>query len=123
MSDYLLPIFVLVVLAVWWLSSHSLVGSVARTPETEAALAAAAAQVAQSLQAFDLGPCEVTPVWAHGCPCVRVSLAGGSAAATSPSALQARKAAARALEDAVRSSPAFAHVAGKYSGEQGLHWY
>jgi hypothetical protein len=123
MSDYILPIVVVAALAVWWLSSHSLAGSVARTPETEAALADAAQRVAQTLKTFGPGPYEVTPVWAHGCPCVRVSVPDAATSESSESTLQARKAAARTLENAVRANPAFAHIASKYSGEQGLHWY
>lgn len=123
MSEYLLPLAVVAALAVWWFSSRSLVGSVARTPDTEAALATAAERVTQALRSFDIGPYEVTPVWAHGCPCVRVSFPDDGTRQASQSNQQARQAAARALEDAVRASPAFAHIAKRYSGEQGLHWY
>jgi hypothetical protein len=122
-SEYILPILVVVALAVWWFGSHSLVGSIAQTPETEAALEDVARLVAQALRAFDIGPHEVKPVWAHGCPCVRVSFAQAQGNDASGVMRQARKAAARTLEDAIRASPVFAHVASKYSGEQGLHWY
>lgn len=123
MSDYVLPLLAVAALAVWWFSSRSLVGSVARTPETEAALEAAARQVAQTLQAFDIGPHDVSPVWAHGCPCVRVSFPQAEGRAPPETAEQARKAAARTLEEAMRTHPAFAHIASRYRGEEGLHWY
>lgn len=122
MSDYLLPALVLAALVVWWFSSRSLVGAVARTPETEAALEEVAARVAQTLRAFDIGPHEVAPVWAHGCPCVRVSFPDTAGGGSSPAAEQAREAAARSLEDAMRTAPAFSHIASRYSSKQGLHW-
>ncbi len=123
MSDLLLPLLLVAIAGWWWLSRRSLVGSVPRTPETEAALAAAVDAVTRALAAHRLHAVTVQPVWAHGCPCVRVSLDADAQGQGEAALHRARAAAAQALEASVRSSPAFAAVRHTYVGEQGLHWH
>jgi hypothetical protein len=106
----------------WWGQRRSLVGRVPQNPETEAALAEAAASVSGVILEVCRVSVPVVPVWAHGCPCLRVvvpaSLAGSSAAALG----QARARAAALLEARVRSDPAFGPARSRYVGREGLHW-
>lgn len=121
-----IPLVTAILLAaalLWWLSSRSLVGSVARTAQSESALQDAARHVQERLRTEHGLAAEVIPVWAHGCPCLRVTAAPSGQPLAHDVLAAARATAERLLEAAVRDDPVFGAARGRYRGHLGLHWW
>lgn len=121
-----LPVVTVILLAAalwWWLSSRSLVGALARNAQSESALQGAARRVQERLRVEHGLAVEVIPVWAHGCPCLRVT-AAATGQPLAPEVLAAARATAeRLLEAAVRDDPVFGAARSRYRGQLGLHWW